>query len=198
MRRLYKSANIQNAAPQVYKAIRDHGAINARRHDPPPLIKPKAVASPLEKLGARETKKGRAKRQEGQKKMKNAKEYKNNLENHIQFGGWDYLTPEEEQELRYELKEEKRRGAVALEGFNNRAVAIPFAGGWKLRSFYTTVAVFYDGAFYKTAEVFSKTTLKHINAFRAMLKLEAVNKCDWINTETSRAIYDFNGKVIQI
>ena len=114
----------------------------------------------------------------------NNKEYNNKLEQIAIYGGMDYLTPDEVAELRAEIKDLKKRGAVVLEGFNNRAAVIPTAAGYILRSYNTRVASYENGVFKKLWRTgYSNTTLKHINAFRALCGLPGLNKREWIELD---------------
>lgn len=114
----------------------------------------------------------------------NNKEYKNRLAQMDIYGGRDYLTRDEAADLRAEIKDLKRRGAVVLEGFNNRAAVIPTAAGYILRSYNTAVASYENGVFRKLwRDGYSNTTLKHINAFRALCGLAALNKREWVEME---------------
>lgn len=111
------------------------------------------------------------------------KEYKNRLEQMAIYGGMDYLTPDEVADLRAEIKDLKRRGAVVLEGFNNRAAVIPTAAGYILRSYNTKVASYENGVFRKLWNGYSTTTLKHINAFCGMIGHPGFNKREWVELD---------------
>jgi len=98
-----------------------------------------------------------------------------------------YLNSDDMRELRGDNR--KIAGAYTLDGFNGRAVLIPgTAGAVYLKSYNTTVAVFYDGLdgceMYKTWNGFSVTTLKHINIARSSFGLPAMSKREWIEYRT--------------
>lgn len=127
----------------------------------------------------------------------NNKQYKKALEEHLQFDGWDLLTTEEVQDLKRELKNDKRNGATALEGFNGRAVILTTEHGTILRSYYTKVAAIADGVFYKTWKGYSATTLKHINEYRTAARLAPLSKKEWIAMPTTTQVIDNNtGEII--
>lgn len=130
----------------------------------------------------------------GVKTMTN-KEYKARREEHENayelstFEKWDgysfrpsyYVDTEDKRELRAEYKEDKKRGAYALDGFNGRAVIIPDDDGEVLKSYYTPVCkITTGGEFVKLWEGYSATTMKHINAFRTANGFRALSKRAWI------------------
>ena len=95
-----------------------------------------------------------------------------------------YMTPEDQKEMRQVYREEKEDNkAFALEGFGGRAIVIPVTGGYILQSYYTKVAVYRNGEFFRTWNGYSNTTLKHINIFRSFLGLGLLSKREWIETE---------------
>ena len=126
------------------------------------------------------------------------KEYKNArdlAENAIElftfekYNGW-YITrsmdANDAKEMRKEYKTEKRdNNAFTLDGFNNRALVIPTEHGYKLKSYYTEVAEIVDGAFVKTWDGYSVTTMKHVNAFREHFGFARMSKREWIETVTA-------------
>lgn len=149
-------------------------------------MQPPPVAS-RGKCRAREKQNRKGDNARKEHKMKNRKEYLRRLEQGDQFGGWDYLRPDDLQDLRAELKSDKARGAFALDDFNGRAVIIPRPdlGGVVLKSFYTIVAAYIDGVFYKTWDGWSATSAKHIAAFCNYCKIPTPNKYAWIMADTT-------------
>ena len=108
--------------------------------------------------------------------------YKKALDEHVVFNGYDYLTSEAVKELRRDVKQ---RAGVMLSNSNGRAtIRTNKNGDVVLTSYYTDVAVISDGRFYKTWRGYSNTTLKHVNEFRRIYGLPAMNKKEWILTET--------------
>ena len=69
-----------------------------------------------------------------------------------------------------------------------------------LKSYQTVVAVYFDGAFVKTWDGFSKTTQKHINIFRASFGLDPLSKREIIEMPTASGEYvnDNTGEVISL
>ena len=110
------------------------------------------------------------------------KEYKNALSEHILYGGCDYLTPEALHALREDIK---TRDGVLLKNCNNRAtMRSDKNGAHVLTSYLTDVAIISGGRFYKIWRGYSQTTLKHVNEFRRVHGLPALNKREWIELET--------------
>ena len=108
--------------------------------------------------------------------------YKKALDEHVIFNGYDYLTPEEIKELRADVK---TRDGVLLKNCNGRATIRKNKNGdIILTSYYTDVAIISGGRFYKTWHGYSNTTLKHVNEFRRVYGLPAINKKEWILSET--------------
>ena len=94
------------------------------------------------------------------------------------------MKPDDIKELRSEYKAIKAdRKGFALEGFGNRALVIPTEDGYILRSYYTDVASVKNGEFHKLWNGYSNTTLKHINAFRQFIGMNALSKREWIELE---------------
>lgn len=105
--------------------------------------------------------------------------YKNKLEEHYTFTGWDYLRPEERSELYHDVK---NRHQPYVPGCNYRATYRTENGKIILTSYYTDVlAIDID-----TREVqklwkgYSATTMKHINKFLEMFGLPCMSKKDWV------------------
>ncbi len=103
--------------------------------------------------------------------------YKQLLNEHEIFNGFDYLSSQQAAELRRDLK---NAGGVTLAEFNNRATIYTDGGAAVLRSYDTEVCKIIDGHFIKLWKGFSVTTLKHINAFRRVYNMPALSKKDWI------------------
>ena len=99
-----------------------------------------------------------------------------------------YMTSNDQKELRKEYKTDKSAGAFSVPGMTNKAVIIPVDGGFLLKSYYTTVAGYVNGTFYKLWEGYSVTTMKHINAFREYLNLSILSKREWIEKPTVEVI----------
>ena len=127
------------------------------------------------------------------KEYKAAREEHENANEVYTFEHWNgiciypnkYMTGEDLKEMRAEYKEIKAdKKAFALDGFGGRALIIPVENGYILQSYYTKVAIFRNGEFFKIWGGFSVTTLKHINAFREFLGLDTINKRTWIEMET--------------
>jgi len=122
------------------------------------------------------------------KEYKNARDLAKNageLFTFEKYNGWyvtRFMDANDAREMRKEYKTEKKNGAFALDGFNNRALVIPTEHGYKLKSYYTDVAEIVDGAFVKTWDGYSVTTMKHINAFREHFGFDRMSKREWIET----------------
>lgn len=113
------------------------------------------------------------------------------LDTFAKYNGWypsNYMDGDELSEMRTERKEERKNGAIVLDGFNTRAAIIPIPGGYVLKSYYTDVAAVIDGKFYKLWNGYSVTTLKHVNIFCDFMKIPGFSKREWIETETTAEI----------
>lgn len=110
--------------------------------------------------------------------MNKTTEYKKALNNHITFSYWDYLCPDEVSELRKENK-----GKAALPGCGFRG-SYRIEGSKAICTSYYTDVFSYDfstGEIEKLWEGYSKTTLKHVNAFCDLFHLGInFNKHNWI------------------
>ena len=92
-----------------------------------------------------------------------------------------YMDSNDLKEMRQEYKEIKaEKKAFVLDNFGGRALIIPVENGYILQSYYTKVAIYRNGEFFKTWNGYSVTTLKHINAFRKWINLPALSKREWI------------------
>lgn len=116
-----------------------------------------------------------------------AKEYKNRLTEHEIFNGLDYLQPDEVKELRSEIKEREKAGAIVLSSFNNRASISKKGNVYTLTSYKTKVLSFdtETGEIKKLWNGYSVTTLKHINLFLQYFNIPGLNKREWIELETA-------------
>lgn len=106
---------------------------------------------------------------------------------HYNIGSWFpsmCMTSEDQKEMRKEYRADKENGAFSVDGMTNKAIIIPVDGGFLLKSYYTTVAAFINGTFFKTWQGYSVTTMKHINAFRHYFGFSALNKKGWIELPT--------------
>lgn len=114
------------------------------------------------------------------------KEYRARLEEHFQFNGWDMMNRQETSAQYHGYKAAIKSGARPLADCNFRAFEKPFNGGVACVS-YDTIVCMYDenGAFLKLWEGFSKTTLKHINAFRHAHGDKLISKREWIELNTA-------------
>ena len=108
------------------------------------------------------------------------KEYRNRLNNHKQFTGYDMLTKTQRSELVRDITERKHNGEIILDGFNKRASIKKRNEKFILTSYYTDVCSYSKGKFRKLWHGYSSTTLKHINIFRKYLGLEQINKREWV------------------
>ena len=95
---------------------------------------------------------------------------------------WDYLTPDDNKELREDVKTRgKYYGHSIIAGTNNKATWYTDSDGAKvLRSYTTDVLKIYRGRVYKLWEGYSATTAKHINAFLLLNGYAGISKRDWI------------------
>ena len=103
------------------------------------------------------------------------------------YNGW-YATrmmdTDDKRELRAEYKNDaKENKAFKLDGFNDRAIVIPTETGAKLKSYYTIVCEIRNGEFIRLWDGYSKTTAKHIDAFRMYYGFKALSKREWIELE---------------
>lgn len=106
------------------------------------------------------------------------KEYRNKLEMIDKYNRYDYLLRAEVNELRRDIK--ARKNARPLDGSNYKASIRTDGGGVILTSYYTDVARVDNTGFTKLWEGFSATTLKHVNIFRDLFGLPAINKREWV------------------
>ena len=127
--------------------------------------------------------------------MKNAKEYKERLNNAEIYGGRDYLYPEEVSELRHDVKERAQRvGVYMLPNSNNRATYAVKNGGTDggyylvLTSYYTDVAKIDDGKLIKLWDGWSATTKRHIDEFCRLFNMPSPSKYQWIMTDVGAII----------
>ena len=97
-----------------------------------------------------------------------------------------YMKPDDLKEIRQEYREMKHnnRDIITLEDFGGRALIIPTETGAILQSYYTKVAEIRDGKFIKLWDGYSKTTHKHIDAFRHYYGLSYVTKRELIEMTT--------------
>lgn len=97
-----------------------------------------------------------------------------------------YMKPDDLKEMRQEYREMKHnnRDIITLEDFGGRALIIPTETGAILQSYYTKVAEIRDGKFIKLWDGYSKTTHKHIDAFRRYYGLSYVTKRELIEMTT--------------
>lgn len=96
------------------------------------------------------------------------------------YDGHDYLTRCEVSGLRADIQARKRGGARPLDGCNYRASVRRDGDGVILTSYYTDVARVDSDGFHKLWNGYSVTTLKHVNIFRALFGLAALNKKEWV------------------
>ena len=125
--------------------------------------------------------------------MKNAKEYKERLNDAEVYGGRDYLYPEEVSELRHDVKERAQGvGVYILPNSNNRAtysVAIDTHGFCcVLTSYYTDVVKIENGQLIKLWNGYSKTTAHHVDEFCKLFDMPSPSKYQWIMTDVGAVI----------
>lgn len=114
--------------------------------------------------------------------MNKREAYKNRLDEHITMGGWDYLTPDDNKELRREVNyrvdywEHKK-----VPNCNGKATYYTDGdGAIVLRSYYTDVLRIKDNKLEKLWTGYSVTTMKHINEFLNMFGFAGMNKHEWV------------------
>ena len=128
------------------------------------------------------------------KEYKIAREQAESAEALYTFEKWNrifpvrYMDNNDKRELKAAYKAET--GVFSLDGFNNRAVIIPVDGGYLLKSYYTTVAAFVGGEFFRLWDGYSVTTAKHVDIFRAWCGLSAMTKRAWIETPVTSEVID--------
>lgn len=108
------------------------------------------------------------------------------------------LSADDAKEMRAARKEEYAAGARPLAGANFRASVVPIttpSGTWRgeyLISYYTPVAAYIQDdetgeiKFHRLWDGYSKTTAKHVDAFRAMYGNRGLSKRDWIEMPVSQ------------
>lgn len=115
------------------------------------------------------------------------------------YNGFFYtraMSAEDLKKMRAERKAEKKNGAYTLDGFNERAIVNPYGYGETLTSYNTTVCAMVCGAFIKTWDGYSVTTMKHVNTFREMYGLPKLSKREWIELETvSEVVSPLTGEI---
>ena len=100
---------------------------------------------------------------------------------HWQSDYYDYLTQNDEKELRKDVRERKGNGHRLVPNTNNKATWYESENGDKiLRSYYTDVLRLSNGRAYKMWEGYSVTTMNHINKFLSMNGCRGMNKYEWV------------------
>lgn len=141
--------------------------------------------------------------------MKNAKEYKRRLENHItdcddflHSNGSIYLsnrmTPDDIKKLRGEYKKDKAQNVATQ--LDTRAIEIEYIDNlYILKSYYTKVACIYNNKLYKLWNGCTHTTLKHINLFLHKHNMPTISKYDWIMQDVEHEIIiEETGEIITL
>lgn len=113
--------------------------------------------------------------------------YNDRLNQHIIYGGYDYLTREETSELRRNINDYAKHGGHIKIG-NGKASYHKDENGIWLRSYWTDVCRIYRGRFYKTWEGYSATTLNHINEFLHMHGYSVISKREWIEMPYNKGV----------
>ena len=113
--------------------------------------------------------------------------YNKKLNEHIVYGGYDYLTRAEVSELRHDITDRVKYDGHTRIG-NGRATVYNSTKGLVLRSYYTDVCKIYRKRFYKMWVGYSATTLNHINEFLQMNGYRVISKREWIEMPYNKAI----------
>lgn len=113
--------------------------------------------------------------------------YNEKLNEHIIYGGYDYLYPQEVSELKHDIRERVKHGGHIQIG-NGKASYYKSDKGVILRSYYTDVCRIYRGRFYKTWVGYSATTLNHINEFLTIHGYKNISKREWIELPYNKGV----------
>ena len=113
--------------------------------------------------------------------------YNDKLNQHIIYGGYDYLTREETSELRRNINYYAKHDGHTKIG-NGKASYYKGDYGITLRSYWTDVCRINRGRFYKMWEGYSATTLNHINEFLTIHGYKGFSKREWIETPYNKGI----------
>ena len=107
--------------------------------------------------------------------------YKSELENHVTFDYFDYLTDDDKKSLKgFQDNLLNDGSSFYLDGTNKKAIVSWINGTAFLISYKTMVCSIDNGSFKKHWSGYSTTTMKHINIFRQKCGLYPLSKHDWI------------------
>lgn len=119
------------------------------------------------------------------------REYETRRDNAQFFGWFDYLRPEDVNELRRDVKARSKEGSARmLPDSNYRASYRTTAEGEIiLTSYYTDVAkINADGELVRLWDGWSATTARHISKFCHLFNMKDPNKFDWIMSDVGTPI----------
>lgn len=112
--------------------------------------------------------------------------YRNELDNHVTFDYWDYLTDDDKKSLkRFQGNLLSDGNSIYLDGTNKKAIVSWINGTAFLISYKTIVCSIDDGSFEKHWTGYSATTMKHINIFRKKCGLQPLSKKEWVFIPTT-------------